>query len=189
MLKKRNSFTHIIILIVLFIFLVIIAPMAYSRYEIEGNNKIKTAVAYYVVNPSYQYIDVKIPNMVPRVKPYVYNFSIKNNKDGARSEVSLEYELLIKTTTNLDLKYELYMNEDYNNLNASNIIYNDLVKADEDGTFFREMKAPKQFFNYRYNEENNYTLLIYFDEKYKNYAYQDIIESIFIIIDSKQVVK
>lgn len=186
--KVKNDFNLVIILIVILIFLVLIIPSAFSRYETTGSSNLNNPIAYYVVEAGYQYLDVRIPNMVPREEPYIYNFSVANNKDNKRAEVSLEYDLSIKTTTNLELDYELFLNEDYQNLSAQNIIVQDTIIQDEHYTYLRNMTTPKQYFSHLYDEENQYTLVIYFDEIYKNYIYQDIIESIFIIIDSKQTI-
>lgn len=162
--------------------------MSYSRYESNAESNIDTGVAHYILNSGYQYINVKIPNLVPRDDPYVYNFSISNNKDGTRTETLMEYDLMIKTTTNLQLNYELYMNEDYQSPTATDIILSTNIIQDEHGTYFKEMPTAKSYFTYSYDETNNYTLLIYFPKTYINYQYQDIIESIYIIIESKQII-
>lgn len=186
--KEKNNLSTVIILFIILVVLIIIIPVSFSRYESSGDSNLDSSVAYYVLDTSYQYLDVKIPNLSPRVAPYVYNFSVSNYKDGKRAEVSLEYDLSIKTTTNLDLTYELYLNENYQNPSAQNVIVLNEIIQDEHDTYFRNITSPTQYFNYRYNETNNYSLLIYFDESFKGSEYQDIIESIYIIIDSKQIV-
>ncbi len=186
--KSKNNLSTVIVLFIVLLMLLVIVPMSLSKYESSADSNLNTSVAYYVLDTSYQYLDVRLPDIVPRSQPYIYNFTISNNKDGKRAEVSLEYDLMVKATTNLELRYELYVNEDYNSSTAQNIIYSNEVVTDTHGTYFRELKAPKKFFDYRYNETNSYTLLVYFDEIYKNYKYQNIIESIFIIIDSRQTI-
>lgn len=186
-MKNINLAKRVFILVFLLILLLML-PITHSRYETEGAGNIKAEVAYYVVDASFQYIDVRIPDFVPRKAPYVYGFKIQNFKENKRTEVKLEYDLVIKTTTNLNLEYKLYMNEDYNQVGAKDIIISNEIVQDEEGTYFREMKVPKEYFTHEYDEVNNYTLLIYFDEKYKAYEYQDMFESIFITIDSKQIV-
>lgn len=184
--ENKNNLTTVIILFIVLLMLIVTIPMTLSRYETNANSNVNTSVAYYVLDASYQYLDVKIPDIVPRSEPYIYNFTISNNKSGKRAEVSLEYDLMLKTTTNLELRYELYMNEDYQS--GQNTIVTNNVTPDAYGTYFRELTSPKQFFDYRYNETNSYTLLIYFDEIYKDYKYQNVIESIYIIIDSRQTI-
>lgn len=185
-MKRKNNLQTVFFLFIVFIFLLLVLPVSLSRYQSTGVSNVNSSVAYYVLNTSYQYLDVKIPDIVPRSTPYVYNFTISNHKDNKRAEVNLEYDLLIKATTNLELRYELYLNEDYTNGTAQNIIISDEVVQDDHNTYFKELKTPKKYFTHLYDETNNYTLLIYFDEAYKHYKYQDNFESIFIIIDSKQ---
>lgn len=188
-MKNNISIFRVLFLLFLFLFLLILLPMSYSRYESNTESNINTTVAHYILNPGYQYIDVKIPNLVPRDDPYIYNFSISNNRDGTRTETLMEYDLTIKTTTNLQLDYELYLNENYQNPNATNIITTTNIVQDQYGTYFKEIFTTKSYFTYSYDETNNYTLLIYFPKTYINYKYQDIIESIYIIIESKQVIQ
>lgn len=185
---RKNNFKSLIGLLIILFFLIVIIPVSFSRYETTGSSNLNSVVAYYVLDTDYQYLDVRIPNMVPSQDPYIYNFTVANYKDGKRAEVSLEYDLSIKTTTNLALEYELYLNEDYQSQSAQNIIIQNELIQDEYNTYFRNITTPKQYFSYLYDEINEYTLVIYFDEIYNNYKYQDIIESIFIVIDSKQTV-
>lgn len=189
-MKKSNiNIFRILFLLLLFVLLVVLLPMSYSRYESNATSNLDSGVAHYILNPGYQYIDVKIPNLVPRDDPYVYNFSISNFKGTTRTETLMEYDLMVKTTTNLQLDYKLYMNENYQNPSSTNIIIENNTVQDSHGTYFKEMKTNKSYFTYQYNETNNYTLLIYFPKTFVNYKYQDILESIFIIIESKQVIQ
>lgn len=188
---KRNNVNifRILFLVFLFVFLLILLPMSYSRYESVAESNVNTSVAYYILDTGYQYIDVKIPNLAPRDEPYVYNFNISNNNGTVRTETLMEYDLKIKTTTNLQLNYSLYMNENYQNVGATNIINATNIVQDDYGTYFKELNTSKNYFTYLYDETNDYTLLIHFPKTYINYKYQDIIESIFIIIESKQVMQ
>lgn len=189
MRKGSINIFRILFLFFLFLLLVILLPMSYSRYESKATSNVNTGVAHYILNPGYQYINVKIPNLVPKDEPYIYNFSISNFKDGVRTETLMEYDLMVKTTTNLQLDYKLYMNENYQNSSSTNIIVENNIIQDSYGTYFKEMKTNKNYFTYLYNETNNYTLLIYFPKTFVNYKYQDILESIFIVIESKQVIQ
>ncbi len=188
MMKKNNiKIFRISFLLIILLFLLVALPISYSRYETNATSNTNAPVAYYVLNAGYQYVDVKIPNLLPSNDPYIYNFTISNYKGTKRTDTLLEYDLMIKTTTNLQLTYELYLNEDYLDPSSTNIINSNSVVQDSHGTYFKEMTTNKEDFSFLVNETNNYTLLIYFPMTYSNYIYQDIIESIFIIIDSKQV--
>ena len=100
----------------------------------------------------------------------------------------MEYDLKIRTTTNLPLEYRLYSNQNYNDTDALNIITSDEITQDEDGTYFRIIKTNTESFSYKEKKENIYQLVVYFPQKYNTINYQDIIEGIEISVDSKQVI-
>lgn len=192
MLMLNNTHKRLIKIFTLFLillFLIIIIPFAYSKYETFANSNVKSKVAYYILETNYEQINIKIPNLIPREEPYIHTFTISNNDGINRLETQLQYDLLIKTTTNLPLRYELYMNEDYTNPSANNIIELEQVVTDEYGTYVKEMKTSASYFTYLYDETNTYTLLVYFPKEYANYKYQDLIENIELIIDSKQIIE
>lgn len=90
---------------------------------------------------------------------------------------------MLKTTTNLPLSYELYMNSDENNI----LVSEEIVK-DEYGTYFNVMKTNKEIFNYKDNKTNSYKLKVKFPKVYDSFDYQDIVEAIFLEVDSKQLI-
>ena len=94
------------------------------------------------------------------------------------------------TTTNLPLSYELYRNQHYDDTGAVNVISSTTtVAADSDGTYFKTMVAPSETFGFTQNQSNSYQLVIYFSSQYTSYSYQNIVESIEIVVDSRQVVE
>jgi hypothetical protein len=159
-------------------------------------------VAMYILNEDYQNMNLKLDSMMPREAPYVYDFAISNYKDGRRTDVDLEYTLIVRTTTNLPLTYTLYLNQKYvNTEDGSVVVSNEILQTaenvelsnnilpDDDGTYFRTLTAKTAFFGDTDNELNLYKLVIGFPETYKSVEYQDIIESVEIIINSKQVLE
>ena len=50
------------------------------------------------------------------------------------------------------------------------------------------MIAPSETFTFTQDQEYTYQLVIYFPREYMSYTYQDIVESIEIVVDSKQVI-
>ena len=79
--------------------------------------------------------------------------------------------------------YELYMNSGENNI----LISEEIVK-DEYGTYFNVMKTNKEIFNYKDNKTNSYKLKVKFPKVYDSFDYQDIVEAIFLEVDSKQLI-
>lgn len=177
---KLNKVTLLVILVVLLVFLI---PITYSRFENKLNTNAKIDAAFYVVDTKSEVKDIKLGDIVPSDNAYEYNFTVSNFNDKGRSEVNLEYTLIIKTTTNLPLSYELYMNSDENNI----LISEEIVK-DEYGTYFNVMKTNKEIFNYKDNKTNSYKLKVKFPKVYDSFDYQDIVEAIFLEVDSKQLI-
>lgn len=146
-------------------------------------------LAMYILNENYQSMNLKLDSIVPRENPYLYNFSISNYNETERTDIEIRYELKVSATTNLPLTYELYLNETKETPDATNIIRTNNVAQDDDETYFRTMTTDAKEFGYTQDEINLYQLVIYFPENYDTVDYQDIIESIEIIVNSTQIIR
>lgn len=182
---KRNFIFFTVICVFLILFFIIYTV---SRYKSDAESNANIQTALYLLKEDHQTMNISLDSMIPSDTPYVYTFSISNNDGKNRTEVNLEYDLKITTTTNLPLTYQLYLNQDYTNPNSTNIIKENEVNQDEYGTYFRHISTDTQKFDFNTDKTNIYTLVIYFDSKYKDIKYQDIIEGIEINVDSKQIV-
>lgn len=178
-----------IFLILMSLIVILVVPYSYSRYESSVNSQVQTEVAYYLLDASPVSGTIRIDNLVPSDAPYVYNFSVSNNNGANRTEINLEYNLSIKATTNLPLTYKLYLNQDYNNPLSTDIIDENLVITDDDGVYFKNMTTATEEFSYMVDQTNEYTLLVYFPLTYSSYEYQGIVESIDILINSRQLIE
>lgn len=185
-LLKSNKLTLAIIILAIILALI---PIAYSKLHSVAESDSKVETALYILKADYYEKEIKLDELIPSDIPYVYTFKVSNNDGKDRLETKLEYILKIITTTNLPLSYKLYMNEDYNNVNSTNIIINDIIqKNSEDGAYFRILSTEKQILNYDKDEENIYHLVVNFPKEYDSFEYQDIIEGITISIESKQII-
>ena len=90
----------------------------------------------------------------------------------------------------MPLQYVLYKNQTPTSANPTNILPSaGTVQADTDGTYFKNFKTSTQTMAHSTKKTDVYYLLIYFPETYKNQPeYQNMIESMEVIIDSKQKV-
>ena len=61
------------------------------------------------------------------------------------------------------------------------------IAPDEDGTYFRTITTDTSYLKYTEPKTNIYQLVIYFPKVYNTENYQDIIESLEIIVKSEQV--
>ena len=185
--SMHASVMKVVFLFIALLFMLFVFPYTYSRYESMSSSEISSSVAYYILDTNPISENIRLDNIVPASSPYVFNFTVSNFDGDNRLETILGYDLKIRTTTNLPLVYELYMNEDYENPSATQIVNKEIVQ-DEDGTYFRVFNTPRTYFNYFYDEINEYTLVIYFPTEYKTYNYQGVIDSIELSIDSEQII-
>lgn len=186
---NRKRIIIIVKLLITLLTLILIGILAkritLSRYETEISSTAEIQAAFYLLKDDYQSMATKLPAMEPRSEAYKYTFSVSNNDTKKRTETSLEYDLQIITTTNLPLKYELYLNGDY----SKNIILTSDITRDEYDTFFRTITIEKRTFGYKTNETDVYQLYIYFPEIYTDTKYQDIIEGLTIKVNSRQLIE
>lgn len=185
-MKLRKNLKKLIIIIICIIIIISIYK-TFSKYQSNSTGEGDIDVAFYIVKEGFQNMSLSLNAIEPRQEPYVYTFTIANTDGTNRTETDLEYDLEIKTTTNLPLTYELYMNENYNSSGATNIIRRNTVITDEYGTYFRTITTDTENFGYQIDQINTYNLVVYFPEIYKSINYQNIIEGITINVNSKQI--
>lgn len=192
MFNKRRSIIIVKLLISLLslILIIILIGRTLSKYETSATAQANIQAAFYLLNDDYQSMNIKLGMLEPRAEEYSYTFSVSNNDNGKRTETSLEYDLKIITTTNLPLTYELYMVKEGNDTTERvNVITNEEIAPDEYGTYFRTISTNTESFGHQKNETNIYTLVVHFPEEYRQIQYQDIIESIEIKVDSRQLIE
>lgn len=192
MYKKKkninvNKLKFLIILILIFVIIKIV-NFTISKYEASSNSSADLGIACYILKDDYQTMSVNLGSLLPREEPYVYSFTVANNDGTNRTETNLEYDLTIRTTTNLPIQFELYKNENYTDAGAQNIITSVNTEADECGTYFTTYTIPKTNFGFTSNEQNTYNLVVYFPSIYSAIQYQDVIENIEIVLESKQII-
>ena len=186
---KRRVYVKLVILLLCLIILIRMFTLVLSKYESETNSNTNVDIAFYLLNEDYKTMQLNLASIFPQNDAYVYTFSIGNTDREKQAEVNLEYELSIRTTTNLPLTFELYMNQEYTDSNAVNIVKTNEIKQDDDGTFFRYITVEKEILNYDTPKTNTYQLVIHFPENYNTEEYQDIIEMLEITVNSKQIIK
>lgn len=181
MIKKRTKILYAkLIVLTLCLFIVArIFNIVLSKYETEANSSADVDIAFYLFNEDFKTMELNLESLVPREEKYTYLFNIGNQDGEEVAEIDLEYNLTIRTTTNLPLTYELYMN-------GENIIKTNEIIQDEDGTYFRVITTDTQELKYREPKTNQYELVVYFSGKYNTINYQDIIELLEITVESKQ---
>ena len=179
----KNKKIFVLIFTILFIVMLSI-PKTLSKFSSTLQGDAIGSIAFYVIDLGLQNTEINLEEISPRSEDYVYDFSVANYNDTKQLETNAVYNVTIRTTTNLNLQYKLYKN----GVEEDIFISNEIIK-DEDGTYFRIMKANSEYFSFKEKEKNEYQLFINFPEEYKGYDYQGIIESIEIIVDSSQIIE
>ena len=185
--KKRRLYTKLVILILCFFIVLRIFVLVLSKYESIADSNANVDIAFYLLKEDYQTMTTNLAAIAPRDNAYVFNFSIGNQDGEKKAEVDLTYDLTIRTTTNLPLTYDLYMNQQYNDADATSIIKENVISQDEDLTYFRTITTEPVTLKYTTGTTNIYQLVVYFPKDYNKENYQDIIEALEITVDAKQV--
>lgn len=191
-MKNRKITKRIIIILILLCFLILLTQLirlTFSRFESDATSSSNIPVAFYVLNEGFQNMNLNLDSLIPRNEPYVYTFTISNSNGEQICNTDMEYTLTIRTTTNLPLEYNLFMNQDYTDSASQSIIETNQVEKDSSGTFFRIITTQKQNFSFKQEQTNTYQLVVNFPEKYNTIDYQDVIEGIEITIDSMQIIE
>lgn len=189
--RKFLLISKINILIIILLLIIKIMPVTLSKYQSSGIGNMNSNIAFYLISADYLTQNIKLTDLTPSDEAYVYTFTIGNQKEEKVSEVDIEYTLSIVTTTNLPLRYELYENANYQEEGSVNLISttNTVVSPDSDGTYFQNFTFEKEELYYQTPTTNTYTLVVYFDETNNDAKYQDVIEGIQIIVDSRQIIE
>lgn len=187
-LKLRFRFL-VFSLIVLFIVSVgvfaVIKTFAFYNSNVSLSLDIQTAI--YVVEPGEMSFNIDLEKVIPSDEPYIYTFSVSNFNEERRTDVDLEYDLEIITTTNLPLEYKLYYNA--YDLSTNDIITTRDIRQDEDNSFYNYFKVDQKYsFTFKENQTHIYYLIINFPTTYKDVIeYSDAIDNIQVKINTQQV--
>ena len=105
-----------------------------ARYETTTTTQRDVDVAFWVVDNSFKTERLVIDDIYPLDTPFEYQFTVSNFNGDKVAETDIEYEIVLTTTTNLPLSYEITRNgTTYTGINQK-------LFADEDGTVFREIR-------------------------------------------------
>ena len=182
-IRKNNRLKlEIIILLILLVMLCILIPFTLARFRTEARGDASIDIAFYLLNDTYTHQNITLDEMKPGDEKS-YTFSVSNTDGTNRSEVTLDYEIVIRTTTNLQLEYEL--DEIVSGVDNDVILSSNTI-SDEYGTYFKEIKTSSETFEYTDDETKVYKLTVKYPSSLKSHRNQGICESIEINVLSKQ---
>lgn len=111
--KGRRTTVIAIRFIILAVCIIVLCSIALTntiaRYRSEALASKDIEIAMYVFKEDHQTMSFKLDQMVPRAEPYQHTFSVTNSDSNNKiAQTSIDYDITIKTTTNLPLQYVLY---------------------------------------------------------------------------------
>ena len=163
---------------------------AYASYYSKVKLSANIDKAIYLIDVGQMSFNIDSSKIMPSNTAYAYNFSVSNFNSEGVSEIDIEYDIRVVTTTNLPLSFELYKNEDYKDEEATNLLKSGDIKSDSDGAWYRiyDITTMNQLL-YKNKTTDIYTLVVNFPEVYNNnLEYADCIENIEIYINSRQII-
>ncbi len=175
-------------------------------YQANASGNIALDVAYYAFrydleNEASQNIDIELGDIQPgEEKKYKINIYNTDETDKV-ADTSLSYILKIVTTTNVKFEYGLYYNQSKDSANAFNLLSDGTrpsdkpevikaIQADNWGTYFNSFIVEEICLAHTTKTHDFFYLTIKMPDEFKTHVeYQDLIESVKVQIESKQVLK
>ncbi len=187
--QKKRLLIVVLVMFLLIVLAVKLFQIAYASYESTAKLNANINKALYIIQEGDMEFNIDLNKIEPSNEPYIYKFSVSNFDGNKHSQVDLEYQLDLRTTTNLPLTYKLYRNENYDDPNATNLFENVQIVQDTDGAWYNLAEGKDKYeFLYTETKTDIYTLVINFPKEYKNKLdYADNIDNIEIEIKSNQI--
>lgn len=180
---KLNKKTRLKIIVMLVSSIVLIcgSGITYSLFTSSSRLVANQKIAQFVFNATKtDVIELPITNLNPGAKSE-YKFQVTNNIDNKRSDVTIKYQMTIKTFHFMPLEINLYKENEETPLltceESSRNTDNEVV-----------CNTEIQTMDYKLNATDNYKLVIEFPEEYNDDSYTDLVDYIDIEIKSWQAI-
>ena len=180
---KLNKKTRLKIIVMLISSIVLIcgSGITYSLFTSSSKLVANQKIAQFVFNATKtDVIELPIANLNPGAKSE-YKFQVTNNIDNKRSDVTIKYQMTIKTFHFMPLEINLYKENEETPLltceESSRNTDNEVV-----------CNTEVQTMDYKLNATDNYKLVIEFPEEYNDDSYTDLVDYIDIEIKSWQAI-
>ena len=168
-----------IIVIILIVLASLGIGITYSMYTTDAKMKTDIALAAFVFDTDRkELINIPISNLKPG-DDVKYEFSISNNSNKKKSDVSIKYNIIIKTMHLMPLEISLYDSED-------NLVMN--CNEDNKRNELNELECHSNdiIMPYKENVKDEYYIEIKFPIEYNSIEYSSLIDYINLEINSTQ---
>ena len=176
---KKKMYIAIMLIVLITFFSGITYSFFHSNAVMNSSNQ---GIASFVFETdTVDKIDLELNDLMPGTKKE-YLFSVTNTKNNVISDVTVEYQLIIKTYHFIPLTIDLYKIENEKDIfvgkcdeSVSRNSLNELV-----------CKMPIELLNNSKEEKIDYKIKIEFPEKYNDASYSNLVDFINIEIESWQ---
>ena len=178
---SKKTRLKIIVMLVSSIVLICGSGITYSLFTSSSRLVANQKIAQFVFNATKtDVIELPITNLNPGAKSE-YKFQVTNNIDNKRSDVTIKYQMTIKTFHFMPLEINLYKENEETPLltceESSRNTDNEVV-----------CNIEVQTMDYKLNATDNYKLVIEFPEEFNDDSYTDLVDYIDIEIKSWQAI-
>ena len=200
--KKNMNFITVFLIVDLLIIFALIKT-ANATYTSVAKSTADMEVALYsfrydgmynsddLAGTNTQSVDITLGEIAPGDTKY-YKFKVYNTDEaGTLADTNISYTLKVIATTNINLNYKLYLNE--NSMTGNEEIdcseITDVTTTDSFGTYFRTFTVDERCFKFDGVKFDEYTLKVNLPntDEFKKDKNQDLVESIKVQLTSKQV--
>lgn len=200
----------LLICLLIFVLLHKIIFSSYSLYESEAKSNLDIDVAFFVLKNENLGHLIKLDDLAPgdntscsfsianfMTEEYVDEVDGQTKKRNVIAETDIKYKLTIRTTTNLPLQYELYINDNplENSSAVEQIDGKSEFNQDEYNTYFNKLIEYENIFKHDVPTTDTYILKVTFPKgklpggtEYMDFNYQNIIDAIEISVEAEQLV-
>ena len=187
--KKRFILFALILFLALFLAFYLL-KVAYARYEIRAKVNANIDKALYIFEDEKISFNLEPEGIIPSNDDYTYRFSVSNYNASKHSDVDLNYKVKVRTTTNLPITVMMFRNELPTASGAVNLFQSAVSVQDEDDAWYRLYETVNEYeMDYVDDVTDVYTMVIRFPSVYANdITYADYLESIEVILESKQII-
>jgi len=177
---KRNKLIKLMLWSAFLLLVIDLLSSSFSRYSGDISTDAQVEVAYYVFKEGSISSNLKLTEFAPG-QSYTYTFTVANYEGTKRTEATLDYNIQVRTTTNLPLTYKIYKQG-----TTTDLVDDIENRTDDDGTYFKYITTADETFGHTQNELETYELVIEYPSTSKSAEYESTIEFVEITINSKQ---
>lgn len=185
--KRLRKLLIILFLIAIIIGAIILIRNTLARYETSATSEKDVDVAFMILDDTVESNSILIDNIYPADTTYDYTFNVSNFNGNKKAETDLTYDIVLTTTTNLPLEYQITKN------GSTCRVTQELVQ-NADGTYLRKLKLGTDDNNLTMKQgtdtTDEFVIKINFPKSNNtNLEYADLVEYIKLDLTAKQVVE